>query len=250
VSEVYRTFPRLPTVVAKKIHADLNGRTLQELRAASTTAHPEAMVEAGTVIDPAEIEDFRDSLRSEFLDERIDARSNGVGDSGFDRELGARLLESLRMSPYEAAQKGVWTFLTLVVLPEIGPWRFPELTSERFVGSPIRNVLGRTWWRARLLGPDLGCGEFGAEPLGEDELYTLVEKTTIGFDEHLVPKIAAAIYRFQKTSAGRGPIVRELTKDLLRVVPWMSLSALEDPELDAFLDSRVDLAARSTRKSQ
>src|SRR5690606_17288623 len=86
----------------------------------------------------------------------------------FDRPCGTRLYDLMGIVPADAAEEGVWSFLTLVVVPEIGPWRFPGLAEERLLGRP-RNVLRRTWWRAWALGPDLDSAPPGCEPLGEDE---------------------------------------------------------------------------------
>jgi hypothetical protein len=244
---MYRTFPRLPTTAARQILATMDGKEIDDIRLMSATSHPAARLEVGVAISDRELGRFRDELRGEFLDEVLDSRKNGFGDNDFDRQLGALLLEKLPLTPYEAAHREVWNFLGLVVLPEVGFWRFPKLTHDRFFGPPLRNVLGRTWWRAHLLGPDLGSEEFSADPLGENELYALVEKTTIGLNTCLVVNVARAIYRYQSASSGRDAMVEELTKDLLRIVPWRDLNSLDEDEVDRLLDERVRIAAVRAR---
>jgi len=240
---MYRTFPRLPTTAAKQILTTMASKDIDYIRLMSATSHPAARLEVGAAFGERELGKFRDQLRGELLDEVLDSKTTGFGDSEFDRRLGALLLDKLPLTPYEAAHKEVWSFLGLVVLPEVGFWRFPKLTPDRFFGPPLRNVLGRTWWRAYLLGPDLGCEEFTADPLGENELYALIEKTTIGLNTCLVVNVARSIYRYQKESSGRDTMVEELTKDLLRIVPWRDLNSLDDDEIVRFLDERVRIAA-------
>jgi hypothetical protein len=234
-----RVFPRLQNATAREVFQSLEGKTIEELRLTSRSSHPRAQIPSGSIITSAELETLRDRLRVDLLDDHLARHNDGRGDSEFDQRLGALLWEVLPITPYEAADPRVWHFLSLVLLPEVGPWRFPLLTEERFIGPPIRNVLGRTWWRAHLLGPDLGTGESGADPLNEDELYTLVEKTTIGFDEVLVKRAADAIYRFQKSSKNRNEVVREFTKLLLRTMPAVDVVCLDEDEMRTFLDSCV-----------
>lgn len=239
----FRTFPKLPMTNARSLLSDLSGKSVEEIRRASASSHAAARLDAGTAITSRDLTNMRNEINESFLIARLEAKPTGFGDSNFDRELGALLLENLPMSPYEAAHREVWFFLGLVVFPEIGAWRFPKLTPDRFIGPPLRNALGRTWWRAYLLGPDLGSGTFDAEPLGENELYALIEKTTIGLNPYLVQKMAAAIYRFQSKALGRDTIVEELTKDILRILPWCDLSAIEEEKLDALLDLRIIAAS-------
>jgi hypothetical protein len=243
MNAVTRVFPRLPRATAREIFQSLEGKTIEDLREKSRSSHPRAQIPSGSIITSAELESFRDNLRTELIDDHLSRSTDGRGNIEFDQRLGEHLLRVLPMTPYEAADPRVWHFLSLVLLPEIGPWRFPLLTEERFIGPPIRNVLGRTWWRAHLLGSDLGTGESGADPLNEDELYTLVEKTTIGFDEVLVKMAADAIYRFQKASKSRNEIVREFTKILLRTVPAVDVVSLDEDSMTNFLDTCIKQAS-------
>lgn len=239
----FRTFPKLPMTNARALLSELSGKSIDDIRKSAASSHASARLDSGTAITSQDLTNIRNRIHEEFLKERLGAKSTGFGDSDFDRELGALLFESLPLSPYEAAHREVWFFLGLVVFPEVGAWRFPRLTPDRFIGSPLRNALGRTWWRAYLLGPDLGSSSFDAEPLGENELYALVEKTTIGLNPYLVDKIASAVYRFQPKALGRDSIVEELTKDILRTLPWCDLNALDEESLESLLDERIEAAS-------
>jgi hypothetical protein len=81
-----------------------------------------------------------------------------------DRWLGPRLHAALRLTRREAARRGVWRYLGVVVFDDYVRWRFkgdkedpdspPGL--DRFVGPDYKHALARLWWMAELFrnGPD------------------------------------------------------------------------------------------------
>lgn len=77
-----------------------------------------------------------------------------------DRWLAPRLHAALRLTRREAARKGVWRYLGVVVFPEYVRWRFKEPDwppkAERFVGADSKHALARLWWMAEMFrnGPD------------------------------------------------------------------------------------------------
>jgi len=141
-------YPRLPRHVARRLIAEREGVDLVELRELAATGHPDAEPSAtgGHPVGPLKLAQVQESIRA--VAERAGFPRNLSGSAqAFDRPCGSTLLELMEIVPADAAEEGVWSFLTLVLVPEIGPWRFPALAEERLVGRP-RNVLRRTWWRA------------------------------------------------------------------------------------------------------
>lgn len=230
---IYRTFPRLPSLVAKSELELLRNLTHQERSERSSFTNAAAYYAPGVKVSNTELIEMRNRVRNElgsyFSSDKVAAKIE------FDRKLGAILIDS-SLSPYEAGFKEVWNFFTFVLLPEVGPWRFPKLTTDRLLGPPLRNAIGRNWWRAYVLGSDFGSEEYAAEPLGENELYALIEKTTIGLHKGLARSIAAAVYRKQNKSLGRDVFVEEFTKEMIRLVPTFDFMSLGD-DLDGVLDS-------------
>lgn len=247
---IYRTYPRLPSLIAKSELESLKLLSHAERVEKSSGAHNSAYFAPGNAVLPKELMQLRDRVRSD-LGSYLDSDKASLKIE-FDRRLGAILLDT-SLSPYEAGFKEVWNFFTFVLLPEIGPWRFPKLTADRLLGPPLRNAIGRTWWRAFVLGPDFGSEEYDAEPLGENELYALLEKTTIGMHRELAKAIAAAIYRKQKKSLGRDVFVEEFTKSMIRLVPtvdFISLGSDLENVLDAIADEAFEIARLLKKKPE
>jgi hypothetical protein len=162
----------------------------------------------------------------------------------FDRIVGRELYEGMHIVPADAASEGVWSFMTLVLLPEFGPWRFPGSGDKRYLGVP-RNVLRRTWWRAHVLGPDLGGETEGSPPLGEDELVQIFERPTLAANPWVARAIVATVHSVAPDiPTARSTFVRDLTRRLLRLTPLLSLDALPDDVLDELVS---DLATQSRK---
>ena len=239
---IYRTYPRLPDLQATARFADVSRFGIDACRKLEEPWHESVYLSEGTGVSKNEIRKLQEKIRLELVDGYLDSGLTGVGNTDFDRDLGSFLIENLQMTPYEASQKQVWTFISLYVVPEVGLWRFPKLTKDRFVGNHLRNSVGRTWWHAYILGPDLGATKHDAEPLGANELYPLIEKTTIGLNRDLARLVADAIYRKQKKSTNRDKFVEEFTKDILRILPSVQLNIGDEGFTADFLDELAEPA--------
>jgi hypothetical protein len=150
--------------------------------------------------------------------------------AAFDLVLGRALHEHLRIIPADAAHDEVWSFLTLVVFPDVAVSRFPDMHVDRLIGTP-RNVLRRTWFRQEVLGDLLHSID---RPLGEDELVGLFERSALARNHALIRRLAVAV------SAYDGPAARsEWARDLYKRVRFSTgprlLDALSDAELDAII---------------
>ncbi|BBZ20883.1 hypothetical protein MGAD_52180 [Mycolicibacterium gadium] len=247
-------YPRLPWSAAQALIDERTHLSRTELEVASATSHPSAApARIGTVVSESTLATLRDRVRSAL---------NGVHPgfawpvsrtrvAEFDRILGACLLENMRIVPSDAAAEGVWSFLTLVLLPEVGPWRFPDAGAKRYRGVH-RNVLRRTWWRAYVLGSDLGGATNTSPHLGEDELVQIFERSSLAANHHIARAIAAAIHRSAgDLPVGRSDFVRDLTRRLLRLMPFMSFDALAIEDFEMVIDQQINasLAAFATTRA-
>jgi hypothetical protein len=82
-----------------------------------------------------------------------------------DRWLGPRVHAALRLTRREAADKRLWSYLTVVEFPGYVRWRWQEpdnhedvVPVDRFLGEDSRNAVARLWWAAELTrnGKDYG----------------------------------------------------------------------------------------------
>jgi hypothetical protein len=155
----------------------------------------------------------------------------------FDASCARTLHSSMRMTPYEAAQEDVWTFFTLAILLDVAAWRFPGLPEDRVVGNPNRNAFRRLWWRAEILY-EPGSEWTAFRGLGEDELVQIMERPTISGS----PRVARAVMNVfadhvdANPDAPRMHVMRDATRRLIRLTPFVAIEALPDADLDALVD--------------
>ncbi len=97
-----------------------------------------------------------------------EAKSRYPNSEKSDAWVAPRLHASLRLTRREAADKRLWSYLTIVEFPEYVWWRFldadtPEqqVPVDRFMGEDSKNALARLWWAAELTrnGKDYGPSE-------------------------------------------------------------------------------------------
>jgi hypothetical protein len=82
-----------------------------------------------------------------------------------DLALARGLWQATELTPAEAGFGDVWSFLALVVVPDVVWWRAAGSTNpERFVGTDLtRHTLARLWWRGHLFTWGLTDQEEGWE---------------------------------------------------------------------------------------
>jgi hypothetical protein len=237
-------YPRLPRHAARQLIADRIGMGHEELLESAELSHPEAEPSAtgGHPADAAKIEEIQVAIR-EVSRRAGFPKPLGGSTQSFDRPCGSVLMNSMDIVPADAAEEGVWSFLTLVVVPEIGPWRFPALAEERLIGRP-RNVLRRTWWRAWALGPDLSYAPQGCEPLGEDESVQIMERPSLGGNRRTAHALQSALWRAEQQGlpVPRSELMRQLARRGRAVKSHIQFDALTDEALEGLLDRITDEA--------
>jgi hypothetical protein len=156
----------------------------------------------------------------------------------------ARLLhEMLPMTPHEASHEEVWSYLTCCWLLDVAMWRFgAEADERRFLGDVNRNTFRRMWWRAEILGSDVDLAD-----LNEDELVSIMERPTIASDRRLARAMAAEfIGRVHRGEAPeRMKLMREASKRLLRLTPFVAFGTLAERDLKASVAAAFERASAS-----
>ena len=158
----------------------------------------------------------------------------------------ALLYRKMRIAPADAANGDVWSFLALVLLPDIAFWRFPNPPDVRLLGRP-RNVLRRYWWRAHVLGAEDGGL---AARLGEDQHVQIEERrAAIGGNPPLARALAGTVLAFSEESPeiDLEGLMREAAKRLVRLTPFVCFEALPEATLTAQMREIVKGAAAVLR---
>jgi hypothetical protein len=241
-------YPRLPRRTALTLVDETRSWDLDKLAASSTTDHPDAApVATGTRVATEQLEHLRDGVRRVAVERGYPESLRRGREWTFDSAAGRVLYQTMDIIPADAADEGVWSFLSLVLLPEIGPWRFPERAQDRLLGHP-RNVLRRSWWRAHVLGADLDAAPEGQQPLGEDELVQIMERPTLAANPAVARAVRDGIFRgADRVPAARSEFARDLTKRVLRLTPFVALDLLDEAELSALLDDLIAQSAAAFR---
>jgi hypothetical protein len=144
------------------------------------------------------------------------------------------------MDPHEAAQEEVWSYLTCCWLLDVAVWRFRrDAPMERFIGHLNRNAFRRLWWRREILG------DLDLTLLGEDELVNIMERPTLFSNRRLARDIARELLdRVQRDGVpDRMRLMREATKRILRLTPFVAMSSLDDAQLRLLVSDGFDAAS-------
>ena len=145
----------------------------------------------------------------------------------------------------EALRNNFWTYLTIVILPDLAGWRWPmpkecELSTAwngRIMGG-TRNTFQRIF--RRVLSFDRGQNHpqrFNLiKELMEDDFSAILERTSIGCNPKIAIALADEFLLMRKRHEDKSKqiqtlIYRESTKDLTAYGKVQSLDLLEDQDL-------------------
>lgn len=234
-------YPRLPVETARQLLSDVRDASqkgVQSVTNLASTSHPKA-ASVATGGRQASTEDLLEVRRvvlgavGQWVDNGEVPRSQLTQ---FDARLGGALYASLRIIPADAAHGATWSFLTLVLLPDVAVTRFRDLPDARGLGTKReRNVLSRAWMRWDTLGDVL---LEGSPPLGEDELVGLLERTAVARNRALVHELAKAVMSYAGKSA-RSEYARELYRLVRRRTGPLMLDLLSRHELAQLVQSEA-----------
>ena len=229
-------YPRLPLPFAKarisEITEAMSSGGVSGVQALARVEHPHAapVATGGRVADSDQIASVRATVLKEIEPWQRLGRVVRAQAAAFDLALGCTLHEHLRIIPADAAHDETWSFLTLVVFPDVAVLRFPDMHVDRLIGAP-RNVLRRTWFRQEVLGDLLHSAD---RPLGEDELVGLFERSALARNRALIRRLAVAVLAYDGPTA-RSEWARVLYKRVTFSTGPRLLDALSDTELDEII---------------
>jgi hypothetical protein len=147
-------------------------------------------------------------------------------------------LSNLPMTTGEAGRDEVWTFITLVVLPDIACWRFPDRNERRLLGG-VRNVFQRMWWRAYVLRDSSHKDEWHLLRLPEDALVGLMERPGISSNPAVAVEIGRMVEHLAAriASGDREDAWRDAYKRIRQRFPIVNFDWLPPRDLRALLNS-------------
>lgn len=241
-----KRFPRLRTADAMGL-----AEALAEDPASLSpgTRHPNQIYApiGGPIVEESELQDARDAVLDavEEAKSRHDAAPTGEGitwQTRFDVHVGRALHRNLELNRSEAAVDGVWSWLTLVLLPDVVLHRYPDPPATRLTGG-LRNVFSVTWWPVEVLG-DLIEPSSG-RALQVDEIVGLFERRTLSRDNDLAVDYARTVRTLP--TKDRMNTTREFAKAVRRVGAHTCWAVADHDRLDILLAEAIDRAAAPDR---
>lgn len=186
-------FPRLSESASLQVVGYMNNtEDLEELSAQASPTHPFATYYS--LAKERVSEDSLAQLRSDLLSLATELGFPDESTRDARREFDQRAApmldgKNMNLIPAEAADREVWNFLTLILLPDLAKWRYPNPNKDprynRWLGD-ARNVFRKLWWRQVVLGTELNS------VLGEDEAVSIMERTTLAGQAPLARAMARA----------------------------------------------------------
>jgi hypothetical protein len=244
-------YPRLQAAAAQEMlvrYATLPVDELTALAAVeSVNADWYATAPASSRVSEKALREFQSVVRSTASEYGYPSKSVATHPKRgeFDRALVGFIVDAAPMLPAEAAQQAVWSFMTLVVAPDVAFWRWRntkgDFDFQRILGYP-RNAYRRLWWRSYILG---GGADGPATLLLEDEAVAIMERTSIAGNRRLAGVIAREHLDLHSARPGRDDILRDAMKRLRRLHAFTSFHSLTDLELKALVREALEEAASS-----
>ncbi|WP_151530101.1 MULTISPECIES: hypothetical protein [Corynebacterium] len=237
-------YPRVTTFHVRDTIEQMCTSDAVELSRLSATSHPMMFSYQGHVADLSfHLKDLRVQL-VQLAGECGFPQSSVEQFRRFDQQASHILYEHLNLIPSEAASIEVWNFITIVLLPDIAKWRYPNPSNkknyDRWIGEN-RNTFRKLWWREYILGHELNS------QLGEDEASGIMERSRIGGDPKLARVLASALVetsqRFPDIS--RSELMRRGILNFRRRIPVTAFELYSEHELRERLISIFTEAAES-----
>lgn len=172
-------FPRLSLLDAKGLWEALFDLSVEELDQRANITHSNQYFAAvgGTRVNPKELQQLSDRIRLIAADcgfpDRLSLRE-------FDTRVAIFFGEDFLIPLGEALRKETWSFISLVLLPDIVKWRFKDFNIARCTGGR-RDCFQRLWLRARAfdLGENAHRRWMLVEELTEDFYVSVLERPTL-----------------------------------------------------------------------
>jgi hypothetical protein len=229
-------FPRLPGVVGTAVWENLKDMNTAVLSQQVSYSHELASFAqtGGSRVDENHLKTIRDNIHQIACQYGFPDSYDRQSRADFDTDCAVWLYGNCEMRIGEALRKDVWTFLALILMPDICRWRFPTGGRDRFLGG-IRNVFQRLWLRAFLLHDDSGDGVSRQllSQLSEDAFVAVTERPGLSSNPRVARKIAEAWSKVSETigSGKMEPVHRDAMKRLRQMAPVICLDGLDEQSL-------------------
>jgi hypothetical protein len=222
---VTELWPYLPDAVASSLYSEI---LAGEQPAPSSSHASQLWAPVGARVSPQRVTALVDSLFG--LADGYGYPTPAAPDRrvAFDREAARLIRTGMDLTWSDAGNRGLWSFVSLVLLPSLTAWRFGIDNRERWVASDLtRHTWSRLWWQAVVFEGR----EVTLAALSESDLNQLLERRVIGGDRRLAAAMAEAVIAVSGDNPRR-LIIRDVTRRLRRHLAFIDVKALDDAQVD------------------
>lgn len=230
-------YPRLLADQAKPLYREYLELDVAELSKRIDTTHEGAVYVAvgGDRVSDQELLDLRKAVLDLAVEAGFPDKPDIKAQTTFDRRLAVVLHSESGLTPAEASSGDIWSFLALVLMPDIAFWRYPRPPRDRILATDItRHVFGRLWWRAQLVhSPDDPDPYAALQILGEaafDQIYA--RRAALGGSPYLVKAILRTWNGIDLRGLNSRRVLIDFLMRLLRLAPFMHFETLDEATLD------------------
>ena len=237
-------FPRLPQAAARKQLEENRKLSIEQLVLSSESQHPAAAPApvGGHPASANHLHGLQIAIRRLAQEYGFPNALTSMNQAAFERECGSLLLREMDIVPGDAASGEVWSFMSLVLVPEVPFWRFPNAADQRYLGGDNRNTFHRLWWRAFVLGPDLASVDNGRTPFGEDDFVQVMERTAISGNRRLAQLFQKVVLSTDHDAlkTTRSDLVRKLAVQVRAHRAHMAFDLLDEADLERYIERLRD----------
>ena len=226
-------YPRLNNTYSMMLISEYSSKkSPAELSAFAATSNEMAFHDASATerVSDAQLKLLREELYALAVKNGFPEALKPATVRNFDQPASDILYQKMDLIPAESANQEIWNFLTLVLLPDIAAWRYPntqhKMDFERWLGTE-RNVFRKLWWRQATLGKSLN------ELVGEDEAVGIMERPGLSGNPDVARAIVRAFDAVYKdfSELGRSDVMRAVMVSVRRLVPLLNFEFYTEDEL-------------------
>lgn len=229
-------YPRLSTTDALSIWEDVRELSVEALARRADNTHPKNYFAAvgGQRVKPVQLDAIALEIRSIAKKFGYPHKAKKSSLAEFDTEAAIFLATQIPMSHGEALRQETWAFVSLIMLPDIAKWRFPDFHQTRCTGGR-RDCFQRLWLRANAfdLGENSSKRWIILSKLTEDAFVSILERPTLAGNP-VICKVIGLSWIRKETETGRGvmeDINRKAIKQLRALSTLYLLDALDPSDL-------------------
>ena len=243
----FLVYPGLGKEDAKEIYSKLSQYSSDLLSAreelSSTDHYKSRWRSTGHRVEPEELEHVRKELRE--LGDQCGWPEPPSEDQKrmWSRQLPSVLHTSTSMSPADASKGHIWSWLSLVLVPDLAIWRWPTIHENRVTGygprSANRNFLRVAWWRAEILGAK---SDDPPALLFEDRLVSLFERPGLTKD-HRTAKMIVSVWLNrdgEKIEPDAEEFFQQISMRLIRKGRVIAYNILSEKELQQLVEKEFE----------